>query len=565
MSELALEKPEIFGGYLLLEALGRGAMGDVFVARPLDANRGLPSPIVVKRLHGNLVSNPRFVARFQHEAAIAVCIDHPHVATAYDVGAVGETLYIALEYVSGWPLSKLIAGIVKSGRHASVASVIDSIAGALEGLHALHTATDPNGRALDIVHRDLAPKNLMVDESGHMRLIDLGLGKSNAQDWRTQTGVVMGSVGYMAPEQALGQRADARADIYAMAVVTFEMLALRNYVPPGTVPEMVRACTRPLFEPPSKFRPDLPRGLDAVLQKALQLDPSHRYESAIAFLEALRSVVPKAQTDGGMSHLVRDIFGSGEARATHLAKLLATPTQDHFETQATRVFGVRDGVITTPQVRTTSVAEPAPAFRPTLSAPDSLANSGMYGVVPVRPGIGVGTLVAAVFGAALFGAVVAVVAVLYVFSNQEVEAPVTPLVVAPPPLPQAPGAVRLKVEPVRPAIAVSQRRATAAPKATKRRVVAAKHSAAVAPALAKVTPPVAKPPVAKPKPPLSAVDEELARLKKAARLAKDTAETASARTQATKILLDIARWQRSKDRARKRAALPELQRRLQAL
>ncbi len=564
---MALEKPEIFGGYLLLEALGRGAMGDVFIARPLDSSRGLPSPIVVKRLHGNLTSNPRFVARFQHEAAIAVCIDHPNVATAYDVGAVGETLYIALEYVSGWPLSHFIAGIVKSGRHASVASVIDSIGGALQGLHALHTATDRNGRALDIVHRDLAPKNLMVDEAGQMHLIDLGLGKSNAQDWRTQTGVVMGSVGYMAPEQALGQRADARADIYAMAVVAFEMLALRNYVPPGTVPEMVHACTQPLFEPPSKFRPDLPEGLDEVLQKALQLDPADRFESAAAFLQALRQVVPKSKSDGGMGRLVHSVFGSPQGRAQHLARLLAAPVPDDFETQATRVFGSREGVVPTQLVRVEGLEHSAEAFRPTLAPslpPQDLPQSGAYQVVPVRSGIGVGTLVASVLGAALVGAVVALVLVLHVFGAEEVAAPVAPLVAIPPPQPRAPGVVGLKPAPVLPArktVVANPVRPT--PSAI--RIAKSRAELKSPPAKAKSPPAKAKSPPAKPKAAISQVNEELGRLHKLARAAKDSAQTEAARTQATKILLDIARWRRSKDRARKRAALPELQRRLQAL
>ncbi len=325
-------------------------MGDVHLARPLDPSRGLPTPIVVKRLHPELSTRRGFVARFRHEAAVAVSVDSLHVAKVYDVGSVGETLYISMEYIQGWPLSEVLDAVLKSGRHASVASVVDLVAGGLEGLIALHRARDPKtNKPLDIVHRDLSPKNLMVGEDGVLRLIDLGLGKSKAQDWRTRTGVVMGSVGYMPPEQARGERVDARADIYALGVVAFEMLALRNYVKRGPVPDMMERSKGPKFVRPSEFRPDVPRELDAVIERALKPDPSQRYSSAASFLNDLRRAVPPVYTDGGMAILLDELFGAAKlAREKELAELFAyEPPQelDEFETKPTKVFVVRDGVV----------------------------------------------------------------------------------------------------------------------------------------------------------------------------------------------------------------------------
>jgi serine/threonine-protein kinase len=347
LTALAPDEPRPFGAYVLLKALGRGAMGDVHLARPYNPNRGIPTPVVVKRLHGELAKKKGFVARFTHEAEVAVNVESKHVAKVYDAGSVGDTLYITMEYVTGWPLSKVLDAILKSGRHASIASVVDSIAGALEGLQALHTATDASGNPLGVVHRDISPKNLMIGEDGLIHIIDLGLGKSNLQDWKTRTGVVMGSVGYMPPEQVSGDHVDARADVYAMGVVAFEMLALRNYVKRGPLPQMMAASQNPKFSKPSEFRPDVPSGLDDVIERALKPAKEARYQSAGEFLKGLRTIVPASHTTGGMRALIDELFGDTKIeREREIEALLSLPlpVEDPQDNEPTRVFVQRAGV-----------------------------------------------------------------------------------------------------------------------------------------------------------------------------------------------------------------------------
>jgi len=552
-----LDEPRVFGGYLLLEALGRGAMGDVFLARPTESGRGLPSPIVVKRLHGELTSSQTFVARFKHEAAVAVCVDNPHVARAYDAGSVGDSLYIALEYVPGWPLSNVLDAIMQSGRHASVASVIDLLAGGLEGLHALHTAKDQaTGRALDVVHRDLSPKNLMVDEQGSMRLIDLGLGKSNAQEWRTRTGAIMGSVGYMAPEQARGERVDARADVYAMAVVAFEMLALRNYIPKASVPEMVHYCTQPTFYPPSQFRSDVPKAIDHVLARALHVNPEHRYASAAAFLEALRAVVPPSRTSGTMVALLDEIFGDQRAeRQAKLARLMALPNPEDFESRPTQVFVMRDGVVPQEEilVRTMHVSRPvsysaAPSEMLTAPVPTTPQPTP-----PTPKSVGMGTLIGAVLAAGVIGGAIAVVVVLAVMRPQPAVPAPTQVVLPTAPALAAPSAPTVTS---RPAAKVAERVPTKArTKVRKPRRVAPESP-----------PPIAKasPPKAAPKPALS-LDARLDQLEVQATRLRQSAQDGQRKAAATKILVDIALWRRSKDPPRKEQAVRQLKARLRAL
>lgn len=563
------EQPRVFGAYLLLQALGRGAMGDVWLARPLNPDRGIPSPVVVKRLHGELAMKKAFVARFRHEAAVAVCVDSPHVAKVYDVGAVGEALYIAMEYVPGWPLTKVLDAILRSGRHASIASVLDLIAGGLEGLHALHTATDAQGAKLEIVHRDISPKNLMVGEDGRMRLIDLGLGRSNAQDWKTRTGVVMGSVGYMPPEQARGERVDARADVYSMAVVCFEMLVLRNYVKPGSMEAMVATAMHPVFTEPSKLRPDVPPALDQILSRALAPDREHRYGSARELLEALRTIVASAHVEGEMSELIEELFGATRReRREEIGRLLALPLPvEPSDAEPTRVFVTRAGVLPpdlqpTEYVRSDAISVPEPRVTPVRRSLDRPAENepsstlppldgARVRVGPRRVGLSIPVLVVMVLTAAVLGGVGA----LWLAGTFGVaaESPPPKVVGRPPPAPPRPVLVpQPSVEPEPP---------EPPPPPVKTELVRTRP---------KRRPPskrVAPPPRPRRRPPPASVDldAELERLKAKATARRNSVEDPARRAQLNRFLSEVGAWLKSSNQEKKRAALRDLKGRLDTL
>lgn len=279
--------PERFGPFVLLKKLGAGGMGDAHLARPAEEDPALPPIVVVKRLHSELASSDRAVRRFQHEAAIATSIESPHLARVYSAGQVGETLYIAMEYINGWPLSRVLMSLREEGRQISIPSAVDLVSDALRGIWALHSAKDERGSPLAAVHRDVSPKNLMLGEDGRVRVIDLGLGKSRLQDWHTRTGSVMGTPGYMAPEQVLAGAVDHRTDLYALGIVLFEVLTLEPYIAWGPVAAVLKESLRPRFRPPSSLRDDVPVALDRICQRALALEPGERFESASDFLRAL--------------------------------------------------------------------------------------------------------------------------------------------------------------------------------------------------------------------------------------------------------------------------------------
>jgi serine/threonine protein kinase len=284
--------PRRFGPFLLLELLGSGATGDVHLARPLNPGSAMPSPLVIKRLHASLTGDEDFVRRFRHEAEVAVHVSSPYVAKVYGAGRVGDTLYIAMEYVPGWPLIRVLEERKKTRALPSVETAVELISHVLLGLEALHSAVDAKTKApLSIVHRDVSPKNVMLGEDGRARLIDLGLGKSAVQDWKTRTGVVMGTIGYMSPEQIAADPVDLRSDLYVAAILLYELLTLEHYIQRASFPVMLKASLRPEQRTAAAVRSDVPPALEVVLARALEVDRTRRFESAREMAAALRSAV----------------------------------------------------------------------------------------------------------------------------------------------------------------------------------------------------------------------------------------------------------------------------------
>jgi serine/threonine-protein kinase len=289
------ELPERFGPFLLIKAIGRGSGGEVFLAETREP--GMPARVVVKRLLPELHAVPELAQRFRHEAELAQRIDSPHLPKVYRSGTIDERLYFAQEAIDGRPLSNVMQQLRESKQRAELAWVVKLMSGALLGLHALHTAKDANGAPLSVVHRDVSPKNIMVTGGDETRLIDLGIGRSNIQDFETRTGIVLGSPGHMSPEQVLGYTLDHRADLYAVAVIVWELLSGERYIERGPVQQMMRASIRPPYRSVRATRPDVPVELDAVLKKALARAPAERFFGGDELLNALEVVILDERTE----------------------------------------------------------------------------------------------------------------------------------------------------------------------------------------------------------------------------------------------------------------------------
>ncbi|MDB4964640.1 MAG: serine/threonine protein kinase [Myxococcales bacterium] len=282
IGQQALGVGDVIGGrYRLVKSLGNGGMGQVLVAE----NVAIGMRVAVKLLKPELVANPEFRQRFQNEAQAVAAIEHPNVARFFDV-VVGDPTFIVMEYVRGETLAeRLKLGPLPRARAIEIAQRL------CWGLDAAHTA--------GVVHRDLKPAIVLLApdaEHGEVpKLIDFGLAKVAASlgDSLTRTGQIIGTPAYMSPEQINGGKVDARADVYALGCVLFEMLTGKTPFAGGQ--DDVQILYRQMHDPPpplSKTLPDAPVELERLLQTALHKDPGHRFPSMRAMAAALTALMP---------------------------------------------------------------------------------------------------------------------------------------------------------------------------------------------------------------------------------------------------------------------------------
>jgi len=266
-----MTQPRLLGGRYELEGIvGRGGMAEVFRARDIRLDR----IVAVKTLRDDLARDQTFQARFRREAQSAASLNHPSIVAVYDTGEdmVGPTPvpYIVMEYVDGRTLRDLL----RDDRRLLPERAAEITDGVLRALDYSHR----NG----IVHRDIKPGNVMLTRTGEIKVMDFGIARavSDAQATMTQTAQVIGTAQYLSPEQARGERVDARSDLYSTGCLLYELLTGR---PPFTGDSPVAIAYQHVREnpiPPSRVDPEIPAWADSIVLKAMAKDPAARYQSA---------------------------------------------------------------------------------------------------------------------------------------------------------------------------------------------------------------------------------------------------------------------------------------------
>jgi eukaryotic-like serine/threonine-protein kinase len=316
------------GRYILFQEIAAGGMAAVHYGRLLGEG-GFSRTVAVKRLHAHLAKDADFASLFLDEARLAARIEHPNVVKTLDIVRSDGELMIVMEYVVGEPLSKLIRVQRAQGLEVPIDIVMAIMIDALHGLDAAHDATDEKGVALEIVHRDVSPQNLLVGKDGSTRVLDFGIAKAAGRSQTTQDGQIKGKLAYMAPEQLTGTDIDRRADIYAAGILLWELLTgHRLFVGENEGMTITNVLHRPV-EPPSRLAPGVHPAFDTVVLTALNRDRSQRYPSARAMAAALEAIAPPASTRKVAEWVQRAAGETLAERARILAKLDATPTAHH--------------------------------------------------------------------------------------------------------------------------------------------------------------------------------------------------------------------------------------------
>jgi serine/threonine protein kinase len=305
-----------FGSYQLLAKLATGGMAEIFLARPAGATA--KDVIVLKRILPHLAEDDHFVTMFRDEADLAGQLNHKNVCHVFGFGEHGGTWFMAMEYLHGVPLSRMMTRLSKAGKMLDLRMVAGIIVQACEGLHAAHDARGPDGHALNIVHRDVSPPNIMVCGDGLVKLLDFGIAKARGANSRTRTGTVKGKNAYMSPEQILGKPLDRRSDVFALAIVMYEMLAIKRLFHRDSDFLTFKAITEEPIPDIRERRPDLPAGMRAALLQAMARDPNGRFDTAQAFGNAIRNSVATI---------------GGPATPADLARLLFTDFNDEMSSR----------------------------------------------------------------------------------------------------------------------------------------------------------------------------------------------------------------------------------------
>lgn len=300
MSDAVADEIRVLGPWVMLAPLAHGGMGSVFIAASADP-RAPRTLHLVKTLKTGLASVSDYRPRFLDESRIAVLLRHKHLCQVEGGGEADGEFFLAMELIEGLTFKRLLALLQRKEKQLSPEQATALVTATLRGLHAAHTATGPDGKALGVVHRDVSPHNVMVDVHGRIKVIDFGLATSVLKETFTESAVVLGKSGYMAPEQARGEDVTPSVDQYAAAIVLYELLTDDRFYGDmqsrqiwsvvGAGNHMPRAWS----EVPEVFRP--------ILTRALQARPGARFATCADFADALVAACPEAASSTTLESL----------------------------------------------------------------------------------------------------------------------------------------------------------------------------------------------------------------------------------------------------------------------
>ena len=282
------------GNYDVLRKLATGGMGEVFLAKQRGA-AAFRRDVVLKKLHTNLMHDPRFVQMFLNEAQLAANLSHPNIVHIYDLFE-DDGYVLAMEYVRGGTALSLLRFYARQGESLPYGPAVRIAIAVCEALHYAYSSIGENGAPRKIVHRDISPSNVLVDYDGHVKLADFGVAKALDVNL-TRGDSVKGKYGYLSPEQIRCQPLDNRSDLFSLGIVLWELTVGAPLFKRDNDVAMMYAVVEEPVPTPSSRHPSFPPALEAVIMKALEKGRDQRYGNATEMANELRRVARELEWD----------------------------------------------------------------------------------------------------------------------------------------------------------------------------------------------------------------------------------------------------------------------------
>lgn len=278
------------GKYDIVMQIGQGGMATLFLAR-IRGPEGFQKLVALKQIHRQLVADEKFVRMFLDEARIAALIDHPNVATIFDLGEAKGCHYMAMEYIHGQSLMDILKAATRLPGHLKWSHAAWIIAEAARGLHAAHELHNADGKPLQVVHRDISPHNVLVSYDGHVKLVDFGIAYAAERLEQTSTGSLKGKAAYMSPEQTAGKKLTRASDIFSLGIVLFEATCMKRLFRESTEAATLLKAQKAVVPKPRSINPDLPVELEQIILKALARDKDKRFATAMEMSKQLSQIL----------------------------------------------------------------------------------------------------------------------------------------------------------------------------------------------------------------------------------------------------------------------------------
>lgn len=301
-----------FGRYTLLSHLATGGMGEIYLAR-LEGAQGFEKLCVIKKILPQLAEDAEFVERFLGEARTLVRLWHGSIAQVLDMGVHEGEAYMALEYVDGKDVRRVVARMRDRGQPVPLSFSLFITGRVLDALAYAHRKRDEEEKELNLIHRDISPQNILVSYEGEVKLIDFGLAKSRLTAARTHPSIILGKFLYMSPEQARHQPLDRRSDLYAVGVCLYELLSGKNPFDEVHPNELMAAVASPRIAPLQEVEPSVPAAVAQMVMRALASEPAQRFQTAEEFRTRLLACLMEADKEAGpesVSRLMRELFAA---------------------------------------------------------------------------------------------------------------------------------------------------------------------------------------------------------------------------------------------------------------